>query len=147
MKLLKKMESKFYNITIPRVIKQRWLVILVFGLTVQHVFSIAQEKIFVTENGQKMKVSYLNMDLYEDKMLMVAPFSAFLEPTTQNCRQHCLKSPPCISMNVKNHNATFVACYLLDKDVYTDFGKYKDHLIDAFGVDHYYIVVSFYLLF
>lgn len=134
--------SRFFHINIAMIIKLWSLVIITFILTVQHVFSIAQEQIFLSKTGQQMKATYLHMDLYKDKMLVFSPLSAFLEPTPQHCRQQCLKSPPCISMNVKKHNVTFVACYLLDKDLFIEFGKYKNHLIDAVGVDHYYIVVS-----
>jgi len=129
-----------------KITKITWyIVVLIYSFAVRHVLSIAQEKIFEAKNGQKMKASYLHTNFYKDKMLVVTPIAAFVVPTPKDCRQKCLQSPPCISMNIKEHNVTFVACYLLDKDEFTEFGRYKGHLIDAIGVDHYYIAVSRFL--
>ena len=105
----------------------------------------ARSRIIVGKNGQKFLVSYVHFQPMRNKRLLVKPITAVVVPNHQECRQACLKTTGCVSMNVKELNATYVGCELLDKDHF----QKKRFFIDYFGSDYYVadVSISFILFF
>ena len=98
----------------------------------------ARNKFVIEKNGQKYLVSYIHFQQMRNKMLLVKPISTVVKHNHQECRQACLVTPGCVTMNVKQINATYVGCQLLGKDHFQN----KRFFIDYEGSDYYIVDVS-----
>lgn len=98
----------------------------------------AGQRIITAKNGQKYLVSYVHFQQMRNKMLLVKPISTVVKPNHKECRQACLKTPGCVSMNAKELNATYFCCQLLDKDHF----QKKNYFIDYTGSDYFVVTVS-----
>ena len=79
------------------------------------------------------------MEKFENKMLVGNTFGVMLAKTITSCKGRCLKISECISMNVRDFNATFLSCEFLNFDHYGVQERYQ--LVDAPDVDYYVVKV------
>ena len=87
-----------------------------------------------------LRVSFIQMDKIENKMLIGNSIGGTLVRSVTGCKGNCARIPPCVSMNVRKYNATFLSCEFLDFDHYGV--KERIQLIDAPDVDFYVLKVS-----
>ena len=99
--------------------------------------SILKEQIIQASNGQFYKISYIHMEPFKDKVLLVKPIATVAVQNHEVCRRACLKTTGCISINLRIMNATFFSCHLMNKDHYSR----KHLLIDEVGSEYQVIWV------
>ena len=88
---------------------------------------------------QSFKVTYIQMDVFENKMLIADSIGGTLAQNVVACKGKCAKVPNCVSMNVIKFNATFLRCEFFDFDHYGV--KERFQLIYAKGIGYYVLKV------
>ena len=79
---------------------------------------ILRQHTMEVRNGQPLKVTYISMKKFENKILQVVPISGSLVPNSFECRKTCALTVDCIALNLIPVDPTTFRCHLLDKDHY-----------------------------
>ena len=65
-----------------------------------------------------LRVSYIQMEKIENKMLVGNSIGGTLVTSVTGCKGNCARMPPCVSMNVRKYNETFLSCEFFNFDHY-----------------------------
>ena len=101
---------------------------------------ILRQKIVKGKNGKEIRVSYISMTKFEDKMLIKTPIKSIFVHSINECKAECIKNTGCVSLNLIVENVTYFRCQLLDGTHY----KQPYLLVDADDADHHTLSVSKY---
>ena len=98
---------------------------------------VLRHKIFKGKIGKELKVSYISMTKFENKLLVRIPNKSVYIGSITKCKVECIRHPWCVSLNFVVEDSNSFRCDLFDDTHH----KQPYLLIDAKNSEHHSISV------
>ena len=98
---------------------------------------ILRHKILKDKNGRELKISYISMTKFENKLFIRIPNKSLYIRSLTQCKVECIQNSWCVSLNFVVENPSSLRCDLFDVAHF----KWQYLFIDAKNSEHHSISV------